>query len=53
MALVVALVVTLAPRIPFCAPRVMTAGEAMRYLCEEVFPSPCQKRDELHMTYNS
>ncbi len=48
LTLVVAPVVSLTPRIPFCAPHAMTVGEAMRYLCEEVFPSPCQKRDESH-----
>lgn len=53
MALIVAPVVTLTPRISFCTPRVMTVGEVMRYLCEEVFPSPCQKRFESHMAYKS
>lgn len=53
MALVVAPVVTSTPRISFCTPRVTTVGEVMRYLCEEVFPSPCQKRFESHMAYKS
>ncbi|AWV03410.1 hypothetical protein DM992_29595 [Burkholderia sp. JP2-270] len=48
MALVAAPVVALTPRIAFGAQRAMTVGEAMRYLDEHVFPSPCQKRNELH-----
>ncbi|ONV49769.1 hypothetical protein A8H27_10810 [Burkholderia cenocepacia] len=35
------------PRISLGAPGVMTVNEAMRFLCDEVFPSPCQRRSKL------
>ncbi|ONV41392.1 hypothetical protein A8H27_10800 [Burkholderia cenocepacia] len=41
-------VATILPRISLSAPRAMTVNEAMRFLCDEVFPSPCQKRSQLH-----
>jgi hypothetical protein len=31
----------------FAMPANLSVGEAMRYLCEEAFPSANQKRDEL------
>ncbi len=48
IALIAAPVVILTPRILLGAPRAMTVGEVMRYVCEEVFPSPCQRRIEAH-----
>ena len=48
MALLVMPVVTMFPRVSVGAPRMMTVNEAMRYLCDEVFPSPRQKQSESH-----
>ncbi len=45
-------VATMLPRISLGAPRVLTVNEAMRYLCDEVFPSPRQKQSELHCASN-
>ncbi|WP_296653829.1 hypothetical protein [Paraburkholderia sp.] len=40
-------VAAMLPRISLGAPNVMTVNEAMRYLCDEVFTSPLQRRHEL------
>ncbi|WP_171984505.1 hypothetical protein [Burkholderia cenocepacia] len=44
MTLLAVPVATILPRISLSAPRAMTVNEAMRFLCDEVFLSPCQKR---------
>ncbi|WP_175718507.1 hypothetical protein [Burkholderia anthina] len=48
MTLLVMPVVTMFPRVSVGAPRMMTVNEAMRFLCDEVFPSPRQKQSELY-----
>ena len=48
MMLVAAPAATMVPGVSLGAPHVMTVNDAMRYLCDEVFPSPNQKRNELH-----
>lgn len=48
LTLLAAPVAMMLPRISLGAPSVITVNDAMRFLCEEVFPSPCQKRIELH-----
>lgn len=40
-------ITTMLPRIALGTLHMITVNEAMRYLCDEVFPSPCQKRNEL------
>lgn len=46
LTLVAAPIATMLPRISLGTPRVMTVNEAIRFLCDEVFPSQCQKQNE-------